>query len=163
RELGAKELLVYALTLLSEHELVTGRLDVAREHANEALVFARALESSSNMVIAMALLARVAARGGDAASPRAHIDETRALTAGPRARRAGGPGSNARGPRPDAPRECGARVLVTEIQIRHGTLARFDRVVTAANLLHRRVFEAADGLLVQHELLLRSLHGAPPV
>jgi hypothetical protein len=68
RRIDAKAMLARALTLAAVTDLECGRLDLAAARADEALAAARVVGRRSEIVTALAILARVAARRGDSAA-----------------------------------------------------------------------------------------------
>jgi DNA-binding SARP family transcriptional activator/tetratricopeptide (TPR) repeat protein len=74
RGLDNKAYLAYALNWAAAIHLDAGRLDGARACALEALEAAKAVERITEMVVARALLAQLAARGGDVAATRDQIE-----------------------------------------------------------------------------------------
>ena len=71
RDADDKAHLAYALNAAGDLELVAGTLDAARAMSEEALDLARAVNRPTEMAVATAMLARVAARTGDVSRVRA--------------------------------------------------------------------------------------------
>ena len=71
RDADDKAHLAYALNAAGDLELVAGALDAARAMSEEALDLARAVNRPTEMAVATAMLARVAARTGDVLRVRA--------------------------------------------------------------------------------------------
>jgi DNA-binding SARP family transcriptional activator/energy-coupling factor transporter ATP-binding protein EcfA2 len=83
RALDDKWRLAYVSNCQAAHALEQGSDDLARAAASEALANARVMQRPTEIVVAAAILAQVAAASGDTPAVAAHLDEARALCAGP--------------------------------------------------------------------------------
>jgi DNA-binding SARP family transcriptional activator len=79
RAIDTKGLLAYALNVAAGQDLASAHEQRARAHAEEALDAATAVGRRTEMVVARALLARLAARAGDRAASTAHLAAARAV------------------------------------------------------------------------------------
>jgi tetratricopeptide (TPR) repeat protein len=77
REVDAKGRLAYSLNFAASLDLARGRIESARSRATEALRAAEIVERRTQMVIAHALLGRIAFATGDRAAAARHLEETR--------------------------------------------------------------------------------------
>jgi tetratricopeptide (TPR) repeat protein len=74
REVDAKGMLAYTLTIAAEADLAARRFDQARTRAEEALACASAVGRRTQTALASAILARIALERGDPGAARAHFD-----------------------------------------------------------------------------------------
>lgn len=83
RAADAKGMLAFALNLAAELDLAGGRSARAAERAGQALAAAQAVDRTSQVTLARAVLAQAARAAGDDAAARAHLAPTAALLAVP--------------------------------------------------------------------------------
>ena len=77
REVDAKGMLAYVLTLAAEIDRGRGAIDRARARAEQALSAAQIVARKSLVALARAVLAEIALASGDRDAARAHVDATR--------------------------------------------------------------------------------------